>query len=284
MHALATVVLAVLALLPAAAPERPAWLEPYRTGVRLVEQGQGAEARTALETALRLRAAGGLRVPVGGVEYVDYLPHLYLAMACQMSGDLDAARAFLASAEQDGLAARSEAGRPLLEAQRVLLRRDLPRAAGAPAPAPGAAPKYREFERKAPVLSDREAEEVRAEVLARCQLRPETKPQEAPWYFHYELGRDLYRRGDPQRALDALIEAATRRAEPGHGARIYGMWFMDYLPYLEIARAHAKLGNWDCAQNALDYSRRAGEVSQHDKEFAEFRALALETDRQLKKK
>ena len=37
----------------AAEPEgRPAWLEPYRTGVRLVEQGQGAEARKALETAL----------------------------------------------------------------------------------------------------------------------------------------------------------------------------------------------------------------------------------------
>ena len=91
--------------------------------------------------------------------------------------------------------------------------------------------------------------------------------QDAPWYFHYELGRDLYRRGDPQRALDALIEAATLRADPGHGARIYGMWFMDYLPYLEIARAHARLGNWDCAQNALEYSRQAKEVSERDKEF-----------------
>ena len=121
-------------------------------------------------------------------------------------------------------------------------------------------------------------------TIARCQLKPETRPQEAPWYFHYELGRDLYRRGDPQRALDALIEAATRRAEPGHGARIYGMWFMDYLPYLEIARAHARLGNWDCAQSALDFSRQAGEVSEHDKEFAEFRSLALETERHLEKK
>jgi hypothetical protein len=145
-------------------------------------------------------------------------------------------------------------------------------------------PRYRKYERKPLVLSDREFEDLRAEVLARCQLKPETRPQEAPWYFHYELGRDLSRRGDSQRALDALIEAATLRAEPGHGARIYGMWFMDYLPYLEIARAHVRLGNWDCAKSALEFSRQANEVSAHDKEFAEFRSLALETESHLKKK
>ncbi len=133
------------------------------------------------------------------------------------------------------------------------------------------------------MLSEREALDLRAEVLARCQLKPETRPQEAPWYFHYELGRDYYRRGDPQRALDALILAASQRADPGHGARIYGMWFMDYLPYLEIARAHARLGNWDCAQNALEFSRQAKEVSEHDQEFADFRSLALETESHLKK-
>jgi hypothetical protein len=146
------------------------------------------------------------------------------------------------------------------------------------------APRYQDYERKPPVLSERQVDELRAEVLARCQLKPETRPQDAPWYFHYELGRDLYRRGDPQRALDALIEAATLRGEPGHGARIYGMWFMDYLPYLEIARAHARLGNWDCAQNALEFSRQAKEVSEHDKEFADFRRLALETEAHLQKK
>jgi hypothetical protein len=278
----AATVLLLSAHLAAAGPDSLAWLEPYRTGVRLVEQGRGAEGRKALETALRLRGAGGLRVPAGGVEYVDYLPQLYLAMACQMSGDLDAGRAYLLAAEQEGLAEKSEGGRPLLDAQRVLLRSELPKPTGPGRPA--GAPRYRDYERKPLVLSDREVEDLRAEVLARCQLKPETRPQEAPWYFHYELGRDLFRRGDPQRALDALIEAATRRTEPGHGARIYGMWFMDYLPYLEIARAHARLGNWDCAQNALEFSRQAKEVSEHDKEFAEFRSLAIETESHLKKR
>jgi tetratricopeptide (TPR) repeat protein len=280
---LAAPALIVSALFALAGPETPSWLEPYRTGVRLVEQGKGAEARKALETALRLRPAGGLRVPVGGVDYVDYLPHLYLAMACQMSGDPDAGRAYLVAAQQEGLAEKSEAGRPLLEAQRVLLRAESSKPATGSARTP-AAPRYRDYERKPVVLSERETEDLRAEVLARCQLKPETRPQDAPWYFHYELGRNLYRRGDPQRALDALIEAATLRTEPGHGARIYGMWFMDYLPYLEIARAHARLGNWDCAQNALEFSRQAKEVSEHDKEFAEFRSLALETEGHLKNK
>jgi hypothetical protein len=271
------------ALLAFAGPETLSWLEPYRAGVRLVEQGKGAEARKALETALRLRPAGGLRVPAGGVDYVDYLPHLYLAIACQMSGDPDAGRGYLMAAEQEGLAEKSEAGRPLLEAQRVLLRALTSKPAAGSARTP-AGPRYRDYERKPLVLSERETEDLRAEVLARCQLKPETRPQDAPWYFHYELGRDFYRHGDPQRALDALIEAATLRTEPGHGARIYGMWFMDYLPYLEIARAHARLGNWDCAQNALEFSRQAKEVSEHDKEFAEFRSLALETESHLKKK
>lgn len=273
----------LLSTLALAGPENLAWLEPYRAGVRLVEQGKGAEARKALEKALVQRSVGGLRVPVGGVEYVDYLPHLYLAMACQMSGDPDAGRAYLVAAEQEGFAEKSEAGRPLLDAQRVLLRAEPPKPAVG-APRSGSAPRYQDYERKPVVLSEHEADALRAEVLARCQLKPETRPQDAPWYFHYELGRDLYRRGDPQRALDALIEAATLRADPGHGARIYGMWFMDYLPYLEIARAHARLGNWDCAQNALEFSRQAKEVSEHDKEFAEFRSLALETENHLKKK
>ncbi len=127
---------------------------------------------------------------------------------------------------------RAKRGRPLLDAQRVLLAR---RAAAAPRrdqrPALRVRPSLPGLRAQAgrPFGAARSTT-LRAEVLARCQLKPETRPQDAPWYFHYELGRDLYRRGDPQRALDALIEAATLRADPGHGARIYGMWFMDYLP------------------------------------------------------
>ena len=145
---LAATALLSSALFAATAPPNLGWLEPYRTGVRLVEQGQGALARKSLETALGLRGAGGLRVPAGGVDYGDYLPHLYLAVACQMSGDPDAGRAYLVAAEQEGLAEKSEAGRPLLDAQRVLLRAEFPKPQ-AKSDGPGAAP--RDEIRTAPV-------------------------------------------------------------------------------------------------------------------------------------
>jgi tetratricopeptide (TPR) repeat protein len=212
------------------------------------------------------------------VDYVDYLPHLYLAAACHLASDLTAARAHLAQAEKEGLAAKSDAGKPLLDAYRVLLGAQPP--GSAPEPNLGR-PRYTEFERKPPVLSEAQAAELRAEVLARCQLRPDTKPTEAPWYFHYQLGRSLLDKGDSQRALDAFLEAATRRNDPARGARMYGMWFTTYLPYYAIAQAHARLGNWDCAKSAIEMSERTHEVNARDAEYKEFRSLVLETDKNI---
>jgi len=272
---------ATLLVLTLAAPAAtPKWLEAYREGVRLVEEGHGQEARLALGRALELRPTSALKVPVGGVDYVDYLPHLYLAAACHLAGDVPAAREELARAEKEGLAAKSDGGKQLLDAYRVLLG---PSAlASAPPPASsGAKPRYTEFERKRPLLSDAQDAELRAEVLARCQLRPDTKAAEAPWYFHYQLGRSFLEKGDSQRALDAFLEAATRRNDPARGARMYGMWFTTYLPYYAIAQAHAKLGNWDCAKSAIEMSEKTHEVSARDDEFREFRSLVLQTERNV---
>ena len=120
-------------------------------------------------------------------------------------------------------------------------------------------------------------------MLSRCHLSLDTDPKKAPWYFHYELGRELIDHGDPQRALDAFIEAATVRTQPQRNARIYGMWSTDYVPYFQIARAHAKLQNWECANDALTISMRESEITQDDKEFAEMRALLAETKRKMER-
>src|SRR5712692_7535082 len=98
-----------------------AWYDHYVLGVRLIEQGQAAAARSELETALAEHAKEGLQVPTASQQYIDYLPHLYLAIANQMSGDLEAARKHLARAEDSGVAAKSEVGRPLLVAYELLL-------------------------------------------------------------------------------------------------------------------------------------------------------------------
>jgi hypothetical protein len=255
-------------------PSATAWYQHYERGVTLVEEGRGGEAKAALEEALRLKADEGLRVRTQGPRYVDYLPHLYLAIACHMSGDVPAARLHLADAERSGVTAQSETGTRLLAAFRALLAftRDLPapQAEEPPAaPTPEAPPRFTVFERKPVVLSDSEFERLQKDVLSRCRLSVATPRRHAPWYYYYELGLELERHGDNQRALDALIEAAQDKPGPQQLARIYGVWFLDYLPYIAIAKAHARLGNRECALDALAVSRRLRETDEDDAELKE---------------
>jgi tetratricopeptide (TPR) repeat protein len=241
------------------------WYEFYERGVTLVEQGQGREARAAIEEALRIKADEGLALPTEGPRYVDYLPHLYLAVACHMAGDLAAARSHSVEAERSGLAAKSEAGKRLLATIRPLLDApgDLAAATTEATPEPPtqeSPARFTVFDRKPVVLSDSEFERLQKDVLSRCRLSTAAARPGAPWYYHYELGLELERRGDNQRALDALIEAAHRKPASELSARTYGMWFLDYLPYLAIAKAHARLGNRECALDALAVSQRFGET------------------------
>jgi hypothetical protein len=147
-------------------------------------------------------------------------------------------------------------------------------------PPPPSARDYKSFERKPTVLSDAELNRLRGVVLSRCGLAPTTNPTSAPWYFHYELGLELERRGDPQRALDAFLEAATRKARPARMSRMYGMWFKDYTPYFEIAKVHVVLGNWQCAADALHASERTEEVGKGDQAYFEFQELKSEVQAQ----
>lgn len=267
---------ALVGLLAASAPAGLPWYAHYEKGVQLVQDGQGAEARATLERALALRSEEGLRLPTEGIRYVDYLPHLYLAAACHMSGDAAAAREHLAAAQRSGVAARSEAGSRLLAAYELLIR-DAGASATAPEtpPPPTEKPRYAVYPRKPPLLADAEFRRLQQEVLTRCRLGS-GEAEAAPWYFHYELGLELEKRGDHQRALDAFVESASRKAQPQPLARIYGVWFMDYFPYFQIALAHARLGNLECARDALALSRRLGERSEKEKDFAELRALLKE--------
>ncbi len=248
------------------------WYAQYEKGVRLIEQGNGAEAKAALEAALAARQAEGLRVPTRTHQYIDYLPHLYLAIASQMSGDVESARKHLASAETSGVAAKSEVGRSLLVAYQLLLR------GGDGA---GKYPRYAVYEKKAPVLSESEFATLRNDVLMKCDLPADMKMNTAPWYANYELGLELERKGDYPRALTHFIEAVAHRPNPAKQARMYGMWLIDYYPYFHIARAHTRLENWQCAKNALDISQRLSEIPTESPEMNEWLSLQRETERRL---
>lgn len=250
------------------------WYEHYDRGLRLIQDGQATAARAELEAAYALRSKEQLQVAARPQVYIDYLPHLYLAIASQMEGDIDSARKHLAKAEDSGVAAKSEVGRPLLVAYQLLLRGDASGRYGRPA--------YAVYTAKPPLISEAEFKQLRQDVMTQCDIPPDTK--NAPWYARYELGLELERKGDYSRALGELIEAVEQRPNPQQRARMYGMWLIDYYPYFHIARSHVRLENWQCAKNALDISQKVSEIPPSAPEFAEFLALQQETAKKLAEK
>lgn len=261
----------ILALVLWLATPAGTWYDHYDRGLRLIEQGNGAAAREELQVALAQRPNEQLQVATRPQEYIDYLPHLYLAIADQMMGDVTAAREHLAQAEDSGVAAKSEVGRPLLVAYQLLLRGDTTGRFSKPA--------YAMYSPKAPLLSDSEFKQLRQDVLTKCNVAPDTS--KAPWYARYELALELERKGDYSRALGELIDAVAARPNPQTHARMYGMWLIDYYPYFHIARSHVRLENWQCAKNALDISQRLGEIPPASPEFQELMAMQAETAKRL---
>src|SRR5258708_3431079 len=249
------------------------WFDHYEAGIRLIEQGQGAAARTELTTALSMRPAEGLQVATRAQQYTDYLPHLYLAIANQMAGDVEPARRELARAEDSGLAGKSEAGRPLLVAYQLLLRGD--------ATGKYARPAYAMYAEKAPVLSEAEFNTLRSDVMMKCDVAPDSKLANAPWYARYELALELENKGDYPRALHELIDAVSARPNPHRHARMDGSCLIDYYPYFHIARSHIRLANWQCAKNALEISQKLGEIPTDAPEIQEMLAMQQEAEKHL---
>jgi hypothetical protein len=267
--------IAMSLLLLAGVSSSPAatWYEHYAEGVHLIEQGKAAEARPHLDAALAARSEEGLQVPAGRQQYVDYLPHLYLAISNHMAGDVARARRELQLAETSGVAAKSEIGRSLLVAYELLLRGDGESASGQPL--------YAVYQSKPPVLTEQEFKLLRDDVLSKCDLPTDANMAQAPWYANYELGLELERKGDHPRALRHFIFAVAKRPNPERHARMYGMWLVDYYPYFHIARAHVRLENWDCAKNALDISSRLREIPADVPEMQEALSLRRESERRL---
>jgi len=139
-------------------------------------------------------------------------------------------------------------------------------------------PTYRRFQPRPVVLSDEQYRALRESVARRCRTGSDDATSLAPWYFHYELGLELQNAGDPQRALDAMILAIDDRADPKLGTRMYGMWFIDYVPYFRIAELHAALENYECARDALELSEKLAEVPVDSTLFEEWSALKSDLD------
>jgi len=190
-----------------------------------------------------------------------------------MQGNVENARTQLAAAEKSGMASRSESGRALLVAYELLLRGGDARGMQRPA--------YATYPENSPVLSDAEFAQLRNDVMKSCDFPTDVKLENAPWYARYELGLELERKADYPRALTEMVDAVSKRPNPQRKARTYGMWLVDYYPYFHIARSHVRLGNWECARNALDISGKLGEITMEAPEYNEFLTLERETAKHL---
>lgn len=128
-------------------------------------------------------------------------------------------------------------------------------------------------------LQSGEADALRHKVLVQCGLVGTRNV--LPWYFHFAYAQALLEAGDARRAVVELSESINLRPEPRARKRTYGMWFTDYLPYFQLAEAHAKLDNWPCAEHALQLSRSTGESAMGGIEPQRVRALQERIDRHV---
>jgi hypothetical protein len=232
--------------------------EPYLEGIQQFKDGQLQAASESFSEAIGLADSPD----------VEYLPYLYLAVVQFEMGHTREARDALIRSQMYGVAPQSETGKLLLEHYATDIMK-----------APLDDSEFVSLPQSSPVetqstwLTDNEVDLIRAQVLKRCALSSKLAENKLPWYFHYEFGVNLMQAGDAKRAVDALLVGANIREDPKRSKRMYGMWYIDYLPYYQIALAHSKLGNWESALGAIQTSENFGEFKPGDPGFESFAAL-----------
>lgn len=244
----------------------------YLTGVEFFDDGHYQEASDAFFEAITIN-------PAPDAKSFEYIPYIYLSVSRFKLGHTTEARDALIQSQVFGVAPETATGKGLLNqyaAEIMSAPLDDSELVLAPQSSPVAA------EGRSYSISDNEAEIIRAQVLRRCALSSKIASNKLPWYFHYEYGRDLMEAGDSERAIDSFLVGANIRENPSRDKRMYGMWFIDYLPYYQIALAHSRLGDWENAQSALETSENFGEFSPKDYDYESYISLEQLIERNLK--
>lgn len=244
----------------------------YSAALGYMSNDNYLEASLELEKAIRLS-------PTPTVSDPEYLPYIQLAVASFKANRFSSARQALIQSQVHGLAMKSETGIKLINKYAADIMTAPPSNDSDLLPQMSVA-SYEDIGQGEYIISDENAELIRSAVLQRCAVSAKLDENKLPWYFHYEYGVDLMEAGDPQRALETLVLGANIREESKRNKRMYGMWFIDYLPYYQIALAHSKLGNWESAYDAIKTSVNFGEFQPGDSNYEEFSRL----DEQIKNK
>jgi len=233
----------------------------YLHGIQQFSEGDPAAAADSFFSAIRL-------APAPETQPAEYIPYIYLAVSHYENGHFQQARDALIQSQVYGVAAKTETGKLLLEryaAKIMTAKMDDRNYVSTPQSSPVLNEAY--------TLSDNEVELIRAQVLNRCAIDAKLAKNKLPWYFYYEFGMDLMKAGDAKRAVEAFQLGANLREDPRRNKRMYGMWYVDYLPYYQLALAHSKLGEWQQAHEAILTSENFGEFSPNDPDYASFSEL-----------
>ena len=244
----------------------------YLSGLEFFEQGKYQEASDSFFESITLD-------PEPDAELAEYIPYLFLAVSRYEAGHTREARDALIQSQVYGVAAETETGKGLLNlyaAQIMSAPLDGPELVMQPQSSPVASAD------RSYSISENEAQIIRAQVLRRCALSSKVADNKLPWYFHYEYGRNLMEAGDSERAIEAFTMGANLKEDPRRDKRMYGMWYVDYLPYYQIALAPSKLGEWESAQHAIQTSENFGEFSPSDPDYEAFTSLEQLIEKNLK--
>ena len=122
-------------------------------------------------------------------------------------------------------------------------------------------------------LTEQQLQDIRKRVLKRCGVSSKLASNRLPWYFHYEFGVELVKHGAADEAIEPLRMTANLKPESMRDARMYGAWFINYLPYYQMSLAYSELGDWDSAWDAIRMSENLVEFSSDDFEYEKFSSL-----------
>ena len=242
-----------------------ACVEHYAAGLEKMSQGEFAEASAEFKETIKI-------YPTPETGMTDYLPYIHLSVAAHKAKRNHLAREALIQSQVHGVASETTLGAKLLDQYAADIMKAPLDAPDEPLPELHVSQMH-DADQGNISLTPEHVEAIRLAVLKRCGLSNKLRDNKLPWYFHYEIGIDLARAGDAGHSLDAFLMSANLREESRRRARMYGMRHVDYLPYYRIAAAHASLGNWESAYDALLASENFGEFTPEDSDYENFAAL-----------
>lgn len=77
----------------------------------------------------------------------------------------------------------------------------------------------------------------------------------ARWYQNYEKAQQAMEKKEWQTAIDLLEDAIDSESEPDGHKRTYGMYFIEYYPYLKLGLAYLEVGDIEKAKENCQISK-----------------------------